>query len=85
MLPRLSAIQEDKILLNLGNYSTFQVNFTSENTSIVIHLESEHDIPLILYLGHGYHPNETNYDMKNHLFYKKTSGGKINILHKLAE
>ncbi|NXA58386.1 PK1L2 protein, partial [Mohoua ochrocephala] len=76
MLPRLSATQEDKILLNLGNYSTFQVNATSENTSIVIHLESEHDIPLILYLGYGYHPNETNYDMKNHLFHKKTSGGE---------
>ncbi|NWW09404.1 PK1L2 protein, partial [Oreocharis arfaki] len=78
MLPRLSATQEDKILLNLGNYSTFQVNVTSGNTSIVIHLESEHDIPLILYLGYGYHPNETNYDMKNHLFYKKTSGGETN-------
>ncbi|NWZ62626.1 PK1L2 protein, partial [Acrocephalus arundinaceus] len=78
MLPRLSATQEDKILLNLGNYSTFQVNVTSENTSIVIHLESEHDIPLILYLGYGYHPNETNYDMKNHLFCKKTSGGETN-------
>ncbi|NWW80638.1 PK1L2 protein, partial [Climacteris rufus] len=78
MLPRLSATQEDKILLNLGNYSTFQVNVTSGNTSIVIHLESEHDIPLILYLGYGYHPNETNYDMKNHLFCKKTSGGETN-------
>ncbi|NWI57222.1 PK1L2 protein, partial [Calyptomena viridis] len=78
MLPRLSATQEDKILLNLGNYSTFQVNITSENTSIVIHLESEQDIPLILYLGYGYCPNETNYDMKNHLFSKKTAGGETN-------
>ncbi|XP_033373170.1 polycystic kidney disease protein 1-like 2 [Parus major] len=78
MLPRLSVTQEDKVLLNLGNYSTFQVNVTSENTSVVIHLESEHDIPLIFYLGYGYHPNETNYDMKNHLFYKKTSGGETN-------
>ncbi|NXF29075.1 PK1L2 protein, partial [Nyctibius bracteatus] len=78
MLPRLSATQEDKILLNLGNFSTFQVNATSENTSIVIHLESEHDIPLILYLGYGYRPNETNYDMKNHLFCKKTTGGETN-------
>uniref|UniRef100_A0A8B9P8Q1 Polycystic kidney disease protein 1-like 2 n=1 Tax=Apteryx owenii TaxID=8824 RepID=A0A8B9P8Q1_APTOW len=65
-LPRLSATQEDRILLNLGNFSAFQVNVTSENTSIVIHLESEQDIPLILYLGYGYRPNETNYDMKNH-------------------
>ncbi|CAM9436306.1 unnamed protein product [Bubo scandiacus] len=79
ILPRLSATQEDKILLNLGNFSTFQVNVTSENTSIVIHLESEQDIPLILYLGYGYHPNETNYDMKNHLSYKKTTGGETNI------
>ncbi|KAM6380599.1 polycystin-1-like protein 3 [Pluvialis apricaria] len=78
MLPRLSAAQEDRILLNLGNFSTFQVNVTSENTSIVIHLESEHDIPLILYLGYGYRPNETNYDMKNHLFCKKTTGGETN-------
>ncbi|KAF1405195.1 Polycystic kidney disease protein 1-like 2, partial [Spheniscus humboldti] len=78
MLPRLSATHEDKILLNLGNFSTFQVNVTSENTSIVIHLESEHDIPLILYLGYGYRPNETNYDMKNHLFCKKTPGGETN-------
>ncbi|NXD39148.1 PK1L2 protein, partial [Copsychus sechellarum] len=78
ILPRLSAAQEDKILLKLGNYSTFQVNVTSENTSVVIHLECEHDIPLIFYLGYGYHPNETNYDMKNHLFYKKTSGGETN-------
>ncbi|NXW88690.1 PK1L2 protein, partial [Alopecoenas beccarii] len=78
MLPRLSAAQEDRILLNLGNFSTFQVNVTSENTSIVIHMECEHDIPLILYLGYGYRPNETNYDMKNHLFYKKTAGGETN-------
>ncbi|KAJ7426456.1 polycystic kidney disease protein 1-like 2 [Willisornis vidua] len=78
MLPRLSATQEDKILLSLGNYSTFQVNITSENTSLVIHLESEHDIPLVLYLGYGYHPNETNYDMKSHLFSRKTAGGETN-------
>ncbi|NXA11711.1 PK1L2 protein, partial [Sapayoa aenigma] len=78
MLPRLSATQEDKMLLNLGNYSTFQVNATSENTSIVIHLESEHDVPLILYLGYGYRPNETHYDMKNHLFPQKTAGGETN-------
>ncbi|NXK49451.1 PK1L2 protein, partial [Chauna torquata] len=78
MLPRHSATWEDKILLNLGNFSTFQVNVTSENTSIVIHLESEQDIPLILYLGYGYRPNETNYDMRNHLFCKKTTGGETN-------
>ncbi|NWU96850.1 PK1L2 protein, partial [Upupa epops] len=78
MLPRLSATPEDKILLNLGNLSTFQVNVTSVSTSIVIHLEAERDIPLTLYLGYGYRPNETNYDMKNHLFCKKTTRGETN-------
>ncbi|NXY82693.1 PK1L2 protein, partial [Alcedo cyanopectus] len=77
-LPRHSAAQEDKILLNLGNFSTFQVNVTSENTSVVIYLESEDDIPLIVYLGYSYRPNETNYDMKNHLFCKKITGGETN-------
>uniref|UniRef100_G3UPE1 Polycystic kidney disease protein 1-like 2 n=1 Tax=Meleagris gallopavo TaxID=9103 RepID=G3UPE1_MELGA len=78
ILPRHSAPQEDRIQLNLSNFSIFQVNITSENTSIVIQLECEQDIPLILYLGYGYRPNETNYDMKNHLFYKKTNGGETN-------
>ncbi|NXU58239.1 PK1L2 protein, partial [Turnix velox] len=78
MLPRPSPSQEDRILLDLGNFSSFRVNVTSENTSIVIYLESEQDIPLILYLGYGYHPNETNYDMKNHLFCKKTTEGGTN-------
>lgn len=77
MLPRLSAPQEDSSLLNLGNFSALQVNVTSENTSLVIHLETEQDIPLILYLGYGYHPNETNYDLKAHLPHKKNTGGKI--------
>uniref|UniRef100_A0A669QX05 Polycystic kidney disease protein 1-like 2 n=1 Tax=Phasianus colchicus TaxID=9054 RepID=A0A669QX05_PHACC len=78
ILPRHSAPQEDRIQLNLSNFSIFQVNITSENTSIVIQLECEQDIPLILYLGYGYRPNETNYDMKSHLFYKKTTGGETN-------
>ncbi|XP_068549884.1 polycystin-1-like protein 3 [Anas acuta] len=78
MLPRHSATQEDRILLNLGNFSAFQVNVTSENTSVVIYLECEEDIPLILYSGYGYRPNETNYDLKNHLFCKKTTGGETN-------
>uniref|UniRef100_A0A8C3PDD2 Polycystin 1 like 2/pseudo n=1 Tax=Chrysemys picta bellii TaxID=8478 RepID=A0A8C3PDD2_CHRPI len=78
MLPRFSAPQENRSLLNLGNFSALQVNVTSENTSLVIHLETEQDIPLILYLGYGYHPNETNYDMKVHLPLKKNTGDKSN-------
>uniref|UniRef100_K7F7G5 Polycystin 1 like 2/pseudo n=1 Tax=Pelodiscus sinensis TaxID=13735 RepID=K7F7G5_PELSI len=78
MLPRLSASQEERSLLNLGNFSALQVNVTSENTSLVIHLETEQDIPLILYLGYGYRPNETNYDMKAHLPLKKNPGDKSN-------
>ncbi|XP_032626502.2 polycystin-1-like protein 2 [Chelonoidis abingdonii] len=78
MLPRFSAPQENRSLLNLGNFSALQVNVTSENTSLVIHLETEQDIPLILYLGYGCHPNETNYDMKSHLPLKKNTGDKSN-------
>ncbi|XP_026517425.1 polycystic kidney disease protein 1-like 2, partial [Terrapene carolina triunguis] len=78
ILPRFSAPQENRSLLNLGNFSALQVNVTSENTSLVIHLETEQDIPLILYLGYGYHPNETNYDMKAHLPLKKNTGDKSN-------
>uniref|UniRef100_A0A8C8RBC5 Polycystic kidney disease protein 1-like 2 n=1 Tax=Pelusios castaneus TaxID=367368 RepID=A0A8C8RBC5_9SAUR len=78
ILPRLSAPQEDRSLLNLGNVSTLHVNVTSENTSLVIHLETEQDIPLILYLGYGYRPNETNYDLKAHLPHQKNAGGKSN-------
>ncbi|KYO37869.1 polycystic kidney disease protein 1-like 2 isoform A [Alligator mississippiensis] len=74
MLPRLPAIQEDRSLLNLGNFSAFQVNITSENTSLVVHLEPEQAIPLVLYLGYGYCPNETNYDMKTHLPHTKMTG-----------
>ncbi|XP_019360809.1 PREDICTED: polycystic kidney disease protein 1-like 2 [Gavialis gangeticus] len=74
MLPRLPAIQEDRSLLNLGNFSAFQVNITSENTSLVVHLEPEQDIPLVLYLAYGYCPNETNYDIKTHLPHTKMTG-----------
>uniref|UniRef100_A0A8C2TS20 Polycystin 1 like 2/pseudo n=1 Tax=Coturnix japonica TaxID=93934 RepID=A0A8C2TS20_COTJA len=80
ILPRHSAPEEDRIQLNLGNFSIFQVNITSEDTSIVIQLECEQDIPLILYLGYGYRPNETNYDVKSHLFYKKTTGANTWVL-----
>nr|XP_034975837.1 polycystic kidney disease protein 1-like 2 isoform X2 [Zootoca vivipara] len=67
MLPRNSATDNDLSVLNLGNFSALQVNVTSVNASLVIHLQLDQDIPLILYLGYGYHPNETDYELMTRL------------------
>ncbi|XP_053127311.1 polycystic kidney disease protein 1-like 2 [Hemicordylus capensis] len=67
MLPRSSAIQEERRVLNLGNFSALQVNVTTANVSLVIHLELNEDVPLLLYLGYGYPPNETDHDLITHL------------------
>uniref|UniRef100_A0ABM5EUS9 Polycystin-1-like protein 2 n=1 Tax=Pogona vitticeps TaxID=103695 RepID=A0ABM5EUS9_9SAUR len=69
MLPRSLAIPDKKNVLILGNSSALQVNVTSANTSVVIHLEMDQNIPLTLYLGYGYHPNETDYELMIHLPY----------------
>ncbi|XP_062997536.1 polycystin-1-like protein 2 [Elgaria multicarinata webbii] len=67
MLPRNSAIQDDKSMLSLGDFNALQVNVTSVNASLVFHLELDQNIPLTLYLGYGYHPNETDYDLMTRL------------------
>ncbi|XP_066494065.1 polycystin-1-like protein 2 [Tiliqua scincoides] len=67
MLPRSSAVQDDSTVLNLGNASALQVNVTTANASLVIHLELDQDVPLMLYLGYGSPPNETDYDLAAHL------------------
>ncbi|KAJ6666084.1 hypothetical protein lerEdw1_000988 [Lerista edwardsae] len=67
MLPRSSAVQVDSSMLNLGNVSALQVNVTTANTTLVIHLELDQDVPLMLYLGYGYPPNETDYDLSTRL------------------
>uniref|UniRef100_A0A670IRP6 Polycystin 1 like 2/pseudo n=1 Tax=Podarcis muralis TaxID=64176 RepID=A0A670IRP6_PODMU len=69
MLPRNSATDNDLNVLNLGNFGALQVNVTSVNASLVIHLQLDQDIPLILYLGYGYHPNETDYELMTHVVY----------------
>uniref|UniRef100_A0A803TRM4 Polycystin 1 like 2/pseudo n=1 Tax=Anolis carolinensis TaxID=28377 RepID=A0A803TRM4_ANOCA len=63
ILPRSSTIQDYKSVLSLQDFSALQVNVTSSNASLVIHLELEQTIPLILYLGYGYHPNETEHEL----------------------
>ncbi|XP_061449764.1 polycystin-1-like protein 2 [Rhineura floridana] len=83
MLPRNSAMQDGLSVMNLGNLSALQVNVTSVNSSLVIHLELDQDIPLILYLGYGYHPNETDYELMTHLPHKRNTRDKVYswILH----
>ncbi|XP_016288259.2 glycine cleavage system H protein, mitochondrial isoform X1 [Monodelphis domestica] len=67
VLPRFTNLKDAQTMLNLTTSTTLQVNMTSGNASLVIHLEWDFDHPLILCLGYGYSPNETNYDAKTHL------------------
>ncbi|KAM3828793.1 polycystin-1-like protein 3 [Vipera latastei] len=62
-LPGSPASQEDKNILNLGNFTAVQVNVTTTDSSLVIYLEMDQNIPLILYLGYDYLPNETDHEL----------------------
>uniref|UniRef100_G3VUE5 Polycystic kidney disease protein 1-like 2 n=1 Tax=Sarcophilus harrisii TaxID=9305 RepID=G3VUE5_SARHA len=77
VLPRFTKLKDTQTILNLTTSSTLQVNMTFGNASLVIHLEWDFDLPLILYMGYGYHPNETNYDVKTHLYPKTDHTGKL--------
>uniref|UniRef100_A0A4X2LHG8 Polycystic kidney disease protein 1-like 2 n=1 Tax=Vombatus ursinus TaxID=29139 RepID=A0A4X2LHG8_VOMUR len=77
VLPRFTKLKDTQTVLNLTTSATLQVNMTSGNASLVIHLEWDFDLPLTLYLGYGYHPNETNYDVKTHLHPKTDLTGKL--------
>uniref|UniRef100_A0ACB8EA10 Uncharacterized protein n=1 Tax=Sphaerodactylus townsendi TaxID=933632 RepID=A0ACB8EA10_9SAUR len=83
LLPRSLDIQEDLSMLNLGNFSALQVNVTSANTSLVIHLELDQDVPLILYLGYGYQPNESEHDFIAHVAFDRNARDMVYswILH----
>ncbi|XP_051829552.1 polycystic kidney disease protein 1-like 2 [Antechinus flavipes] len=77
VLPRFTKLKDTQTILNLTTSATLQVNMTFGNASLVIHLEWDFDLPLILYMGYGYHPNETNYDVKTHLYPKTDHTGKL--------
>ncbi|XP_044125233.1 polycystic kidney disease protein 1-like 2 [Bufo gargarizans] len=77
MLPRDSMADGEKSTLFLANLSAVIVNITSPNYPLVIHLEPSEDIALMLYLGYGYHPNETNYDINTHLPNGQYPGDKV--------
>ncbi|XP_075692927.1 polycystin-1-like protein 2 [Rhinoderma darwinii] len=77
MLPRDSIAEGEKSTLFLANLSSLQVNITSPHYPLIIHLEPSEDIPLILYLGYEYHPNETNYDINTHLPYGQYPEDKV--------
>nr|XP_060644320.1 polycystin-1-like protein 2 [Anolis sagrei ordinatus] len=83
ILPRSSTIQDHKSMLSLQDFSALQVNVTSSNVSLVIHLELDQPIPLILYLGYGYHPNETDHELMTRLPHNRDSTDEIYswILH----
>ncbi|KAM6430104.1 polycystin-1-like protein 3 [Liasis olivaceus] len=77
MLPRSSATQDDKNVLNLGNFTAVQVNVTSVNSSLVIYLEMDQNVPLILYLGYDYLPNETDHELMARLPHNRDARDEI--------
>ncbi|KAG9475124.1 hypothetical protein GDO78_003535 [Eleutherodactylus coqui] len=77
LLPRDSVADGQKSTLFLANLSALLVNMTSPHYPLVIHLEPSEDIPFMLYLGYGYHPNETTYDISTHLPNAQYPGDKV--------
>ncbi|XP_041077005.1 polycystic kidney disease protein 1-like 2 [Polyodon spathula] len=74
-LPRPSADPVNSTVLVLGNFSTVMVNVTAGNPSLVLKLDLALEVPLQLYLGFQYHPNETNFDAETQLPDERYSGG----------
>ncbi|KAJ1082484.1 hypothetical protein NDU88_002649, partial [Pleurodeles waltl] len=77
ILPRPSTSPEDTALLAVGNTTALQINVTSFDASLVVHVEPEEGLPLVLYLANGYHPNETSYDIKTQLPHSQSNGGEL--------
>ncbi|XP_057568736.1 polycystic kidney disease protein 1-like 2 [Hippopotamus amphibius kiboko] len=67
LLPRLSEGHSKPTVLNLTRPEVLRVNLTSRGAALGIQLHWRPDIPLMLSLGYGYHPNETSYDAQAHL------------------
>ncbi|XP_040185090.1 polycystic kidney disease protein 1-like 2 [Rana temporaria] len=77
MLPRDSTDNDVKSIFYLANLTSVLVNVTSASLPLVIYVEPSQQIPLVLYLGYEYHPNETNYDINFHLPNGKYPGEKV--------
>ncbi|XP_004690218.1 PREDICTED: polycystic kidney disease protein 1-like 2 [Condylura cristata] len=67
LLPRLSEGHSEPAVLNLARPEALWVNLTSTGAALGIHLHWRPDVPLVLSLGFGYHPNESHFDTKVHL------------------
>ncbi|XP_053067305.1 polycystic kidney disease protein 1-like 2 isoform X2 [Acinonyx jubatus] len=67
LLPRLSKGHSEPTVLNLTSPEALWVNLTTDGAALGIQLHWRPDIPLMLSMGYGYHPNETSYDTKVHL------------------
>ncbi|XP_037372114.1 polycystic kidney disease protein 1-like 2 [Talpa occidentalis] len=64
LLPRLSEGHSEPAVLNLTRPEALWVNLTSTGAALGIHLHWRPDVPLVLSLGFGYHPNESSFDAK---------------------
>ncbi|XP_047565947.1 polycystic kidney disease protein 1-like 2 [Lutra lutra] len=76
LLPRLSEGHGEPTVLNLTSPEALWVNLTSDGAALGIQLHWRPDIPLILNLGYGYHPNETSYDARAQLPPVATTDGQ---------
>uniref|UniRef100_M3YDV1 Polycystin-1-like protein 2 n=1 Tax=Mustela putorius furo TaxID=9669 RepID=M3YDV1_MUSPF len=76
LLPRLSEGHGEPTVLNLTSPEALWVNLTSDGAALGIQLHWRPDIPLILSLSYGYHPNETSYDARAQLPPVATADGQ---------
>ncbi|XP_042196318.1 polycystic kidney disease protein 1-like 2 [Callorhinchus milii] len=75
ILPRLEVAHENQTELKLrGNQVVVKVNVTSENATLLLHLEPEQDISLLLYLGFESEANETSPHRSTQLPYVQYAG-----------
>uniref|UniRef100_A0A8D1BLF4 Polycystin-1-like protein 2 n=1 Tax=Sus scrofa TaxID=9823 RepID=A0A8D1BLF4_PIG len=77
LLPQLSEGHGKPTVLNLTSPEALRVNLTSRGVALGIQLHWRPDIPLMLSLGYGYHPNETSYDAKAHFPPMAASGNGL--------
>ncbi|KAM4017468.1 polycystin-1-like protein 2 [Anomaloglossus baeobatrachus] len=77
LLPRDPMADAERSTVFLANSSALLVNVTAPHYPLVIHLEPSEDVPLILYVGYEYHPNETNYDIRTQLPDGRYPGDKV--------
>ncbi|XP_032892399.1 polycystic kidney disease protein 1-like 2 [Amblyraja radiata] len=75
ILPRYDVTPENRTEFKLENeLSTMQVNVTAESGTLGFYLETEQDVPLLLYLSYATEPNDTSFLVSTQLPNTKYTG-----------